>query len=117
MNDSFQHICVKQVQEISGDDHEFLAELVDIFLAQIPDFVDKMNKELSAQNWSKLAREAHTAKSSAMTFGMEKTGVLLKTIQLRCEENKPESLPSLVQQAIEQLEGAVPELQQFKHSL
>jgi hypothetical protein len=35
----------------------------------------------------KLAREAHTAKSSALIFGMENTGKLLKEIQ-QWAENK-----------------------------
>lgn len=117
MNDRFQHIRTKQVEEISGGDHEFLTELVDIFLAQIPDFVDKMNTNLEAEHWLQLAREAHTAKSSAMTFGMDETGVLLKNIQLRCEANELDEVPKMVKQAVGQLEGAIPELEQFKQSL
>ncbi len=117
MNDSFQYIRTKQVEEISAGDNEFLIELVDIFLSQIPDFVAKMKTELEAKNWLNLAREAHTAKSSAMTFGMDETGVLLKKIQLNCEENELEHVPEMVKHAVEQLEGAVPELEQFKKSL
>ncbi len=117
MNDSFQYIRTKQVEEISAGDSEFLVELVDIFLAQIPDFVAKMKAELAEKNWLKLAREAHTAKSSAMTFGMDETSVLLKKIQLTCEDNSLEAIPEMVKQAIEQLEGAIPELEQFKKSL
>ena len=117
MNDSFQYIHTKQVEEISAGDGEFLVELIDIFLAQIPDFVAKMKAELEAKNWLKLAREAHTAKSSAMTFGMDETGVLLKNIQLNCEANDLELVPKMTKQAIEQLEAAIPELKKFKESI
>lgn len=117
MSESFQHINTKQVEEISGGDKDFLKELVDIFLEQIPDFVQKIAASFETENWPVLAREAHTAKSSAMTFGMDDTGVLLKKIQLDCEANQFENVPDMVKQVIQQLEAAVPELESLKNSL
>ncbi len=117
MSESYHYINTKQVEEIAGGDTDFLKELVDIFLEQIPDFVQKIRVSFETENWPVLAREAHTAKSSAMTFGMEDTGVLLKKIQLDCEQNQLENIPEMVNQVTEQLEAAVPELQSLKNSL
>ena len=113
----FCYIKTAQVEEISGGDKDFLIELTDIFLTQIDDFTSNMSDFLLDKNWIELAKEAHTAKSSAMTFGMDDTGVLLKKIQLQCEANDLDTVPQMVHNAIEQLEGAIPELEEFKKSL
>lgn len=113
----FRYIKTAQVEELSGGDKDFLIELVDIFLEQIDVFVSKMSDFLESKNWIELGKEAHTAKSSAMTFGMDETGVLLKNIQLQCEDNKLDEVPAMVIKAIEQLNGAVPELNEYKKSL
>ena len=117
MNTGFQYIDTKQVEEIAGGDKEFLKELVDIFLEQIPDFVQKISTSFETENWPVLAREAHTAKSSAITFGMTKTAASLKDIQLNCEQEKLQNVPDLVGKVIAELIAAVPELESLKKSL
>lgn len=117
MNAGFQYIDTKQVEEISGGDSDFMKELVDIFLDQIPEFVQNITTAYEVENWLVLAREVHTAKSSAMTFGMKATSDLLKQIQLNCEEGKLDNIPDMVGQAIHQLKAAVPELETLKKSL
>jgi HPt (histidine-containing phosphotransfer) domain-containing protein len=111
------YIETKRLEEIAGGDNDFMKEVIGIFLNQIPEFTGNMRSLLKDQNWNVLAREAHTAKSSALTFGMEETGVLLKKIQLQAEAGDYNSLPSLVDEAIGQLEAAIPELHELKNSL
>ncbi len=113
----FKYIHTKHIDAIANGDKEFLNELVDIFLSQIPEFVSNMTRLLAEKNWEMLAREAHTAKSSVLTFGMDDTGKLLKNIQLEAEANKLDELSKMVHSAVEQIEAAVPELQEFKRSL
>jgi len=113
----FRYIKTAQVEEISGGDKDFLIELSNIFLEQINNFTQKMTQALRQKNWKELAKEAHTAKSSAMTFGMDDTGKLLKNIQLQCEADNFEPVPQMVHDAIAQLHGAVPELESFKKSV
>ncbi len=117
MSQNYQHIQTMRIEDLAGGDKEFLNEIISIFLAQIPDFVSKMKTALENEEWSVLAREAHTAKSSALTFGMEETGKLLKKIQLVAQDGEFDILPELVEQASAQLEAAVPELEDFKKSL
>jgi len=117
MNQYFQHINTSRIEELAAGDTEFYTEIIDIFLSQIPDFVNKMTTALEEKDWQLLAREAHTAKSSALTFGMEETGASLKKIQLLAEGNELNSIPELVKQAISDLEAAIPELQELKNSL
>jgi HPt (histidine-containing phosphotransfer) domain-containing protein len=69
------------------------------------------------KKWEALAREAHTAKSSALTFGMDEAGVLLKKIQSYTEQKDFDVLPQLIDDVVNQLEAAVPELLELKASL
>ncbi len=111
MGNTFQHIDTSQLETLAGGDQEFMKEMAEIFLEQISEFVMNMSSFLQEKNWEKLAREAHTAKSSAMTFGMEGTGTLLKKIQLECQANNLNDVPKMVEDAITQLEAAVPEVE------
>ncbi|WP_319479081.1 Hpt domain-containing protein [uncultured Draconibacterium sp.] len=114
MDNTFQHIDPSQIESLAGGDTEFIKEMAEIFLEQINEFVTNMSSYLQEKDWEKLAREAHTAKSSAMTFGMEGTGTLLKNIQLECEAGKLNDVPKMVEDAISQLKAATPEVKKLK---
>ncbi|WP_320111764.1 Hpt domain-containing protein [Draconibacterium orientale] len=113
MGNKFQHIDTSQLETLAGGDKEFMKEMAEIFLEQINEFVTNMSSFLQEKNWEKLAREAHTAKSSAMTFGMDDTGSLLKNIQLECEAGNLDDVPKMVADAIDQLQAAIPELKEL----
>lgn len=117
MNRNFQHINTTRIEELAAGDIEFYTEIIDIFLNQIPDFIHKMTSALEEKNWLVLAREAHTAKSSVLTFGMERTGANLKKIQLLAEGNETDAIPALVKNAINDMEAAIPELHELKNLL
>lgn len=114
MDNTFQHIDPSQIETLAGGDTEFIKEMAEIFLEQIEEFVTNMSSFLQEKNWEKLAREAHTAKSSAMTFGMDDTGNLLKKIQLECEAGNLDDVPRMVEDAISQLQAATPEVKKLK---
>ncbi|HYQ57450.1 MAG TPA: Hpt domain-containing protein [Draconibacterium sp.] len=113
MGNTFQYINTSQLETLAGGDKEFMKEMAEIFLEQINEFVTNMSSFLQEKSWEKLAREAHTAKSSAMTFGMEDTGTLLKKIQMECQTNNLNDVPKMVEDAISQLKAAAPELQEL----
>ncbi len=113
----YKYIHTKHIDAIASGDTEFLIELVDIFLAQIPAFTANMKNSFENKDWKVLAREAHTAKSSVLTFGMEKTGTLLKDIQVKVEANELQTVSEMIDQAINEMEAAVPELLELKDSL
>ena len=78
-------IDLNHLNSITNGDENFKKELIGIFLNQIPVFIHNMKDYLDNNKMEKLAREAHTAKSSALIFGMENTGKLLKEIQYWAE--------------------------------
>jgi HPt (histidine-containing phosphotransfer) domain-containing protein len=87
MNSNLKSINLDHLNSIAGGDESFARELIGIFLTQIPVFINNMKTYFSQNKFENLAREAHTAKSSALIFGMENTGRLLKEIQ-HLAENK-----------------------------
>lgn len=88
MSSSQKLIDFNHLDSIANGDESFKKELIWIFLEQIPVFIHNMKEYLENNKFEKLAREAHTAKSSALIFGMANSGRLLKEIELLAENNK-----------------------------
>lgn len=117
MDKQLKYLNTKQIDTLAAGDNAFKLDLVNIFLEQIDEFVENMNLFLEQNNWEALGREAHTAKSSALTFGMEETGNLLKDIQNECEAEELAQISEKVKQAIANLQLAIPELNALKEEL
>jgi HPt (histidine-containing phosphotransfer) domain-containing protein len=73
MTDSTQGIidlqAVENLRELNPDDPNFLRELVDLFLADIPARIAEIEKAIATQDASLLTRAAHTIKGSSGNFG------------------------------------------------
>lgn len=110
MNNNLQSIDFKHLNNIANGDENFKKELIGIFLEQIPEFINNMNKFFEQNNLEKLAREAHTAKSSVLIFGMTNTGKLLKEIQLFAENKNLEQIEPALKHVVQELNFAKTEL-------
>lgn len=84
------------LDEISGGDEQFKKDLIVIFLKQMPEFIENMKKFMDENDMDNLAKEAHTAKSSVLIFGMESTGKYLKEVQTLAESGSIKSIPNLL---------------------
>ena len=111
MNDNNQHFNLEQLNSFSFDDDEFKKELIEIFLGQIPVFISKMKEFLKADDFANLAREAHTAKSSVLIFGMTETGTSLKEIQSQSEKASAENLSTLIDKVAKEMNFVSVQLQ------
>ncbi|HSH19610.1 MAG TPA: Hpt domain-containing protein [Draconibacterium sp.] len=110
MSNNLQSIDIEHLNEISNGDENFKKELIGIFLEQIPEFVNNMNQFFGENKFEKLAREAHTAKSSVLIFGMTGTGLLLKDIQHLAENNEGTEIQPKMKQVEMELNNAKNEL-------
>lgn len=117
MNEQFNYVDLSYLEEISGGDSSFKKELIGIFLTQIPEFVTNMHRFLTKNEIGNLAKEAHTAKSSVLIFMMEKTGTMLKQIQLLAEKNSTDQIPSLINEVETDLANASKELSGYLKNL
>lgn len=113
MSNNLQSISHKHLDNIANGDENFKKELMGIFIKQIPVFVDNMNDFFATNNMDKLAREAHTAKSSVLIFGMENTGKLLKEIQLYAENNQLSEIEPALKQIDLEMNQAKDELEEM----
>jgi len=67
---------------ITEGDTESVRELIILFLEQVPEFIENMNKFLAEGRYEELGKEAHKAKSSVMIMGMDDLGHDMKSLQL-----------------------------------
>lgn len=102
-----------QIDDVTNGDPKFRKELMSIFMEQINEFIENMNGFMSVGNMERLAREAHTAKSSVLIFGMESTGHMLKEIQLLAEQNRSGEIPYLLQQVEADMKEAYTQLEEL----
>lgn len=113
MGKEIQPLVLEYLDEIAAGDINFKKDLIKIFLEQVPEFVSNMKKFYSGNDFPNLAKEAHTAKSSVLIFGMEETGSNLKKIQEYAEEKKTELISELLQKVVSDLENIVAPLNNF----
>ncbi|MGM0376111.1 MAG: Hpt domain-containing protein, partial [Bacteroidota bacterium] len=75
------------LESIAEGDKSVIKDLISIFLEQIPEFVDGLEKGFAERQWLDVAAVAHKAKSSVISMGMEDLGNRdLKNLELMAKE-------------------------------
>jgi len=78
----------EELKQISGED--FINELIDAFLDDVPDMLNNMKTALEAKDVESFRRNAHSLKSNANTFGATQLGELAKELEFMAKENNLE---------------------------
>ena len=73
---------LEYLRTITEGDTESVRELIVLFIEQVPEFIENLNKFLAEKRYAELGNEAHKAKSSVMIMGMDDLGHDMKTLQL-----------------------------------
>ena len=99
------------LRSVSGNNEEFIREMVLTFTQTIPPLLMEMKQALSDSDWPKLARHAHQIKPSFTLMGLTE----LRSNILFIEENskastKLDEIPHAVLNFIHQCEVVIPEL-------
>ena len=63
------HGVIAELRESTGDDDEFIRELVDTYLEEAAGYLEAMAAALAAGDAAAMVRPAHTLKSSSATMG------------------------------------------------
>jgi HPt (histidine-containing phosphotransfer) domain-containing protein len=104
-------INLDYIEEIAAGDRDFIREIIDTFILQIPMFTGNMKNYLHKGQFDLLAREAHTAKSSVILFGLDHLAGRLKEFQLLAlKQEKTESYPDFIREFEETCLRAVKEM-------
>lgn len=90
-------INLSYVKDVCGNDKEIIAEMIDIFRSQIPEFIREMRSLLDNQQYRELGLIAHKAKSSVAIMGMEDLAATLKEFEIKARaEQDIESYPLFI---------------------
>jgi len=88
---------LRYLEEVASGDAAFVREMAETFFRQIPDFVQNMQRFLANREYGLLAKEAHTAKSSVLLFGLTPLADRLKELQLLAEKSEQvERYPEII---------------------
>lgn len=85
--------------EMTGGDPEFLAELIDTFLADGPALLGAMETAAAGDDAATLRRAAHTLKSNARTFGAMTLGAVCQEIEERGATSNLDGITGLIERA------------------
>lgn len=99
------------LRSVSGDNEEFIREMVLTFTQTIPPVLDDMKIALEKKDWHNLARMAHQIKPSFTLMGLNS----LRASILYIEENskygtKLGEIPAVVSEFVQQCEAVLPDL-------
>lgn len=88
MENKDQFIDLSYLNEISGNNSEFIHELIDMFFEQIPDYQKTIYELYEKKDWYNLGRAAHKAKSAVLMMGMTELSSELKKLEEYAKEGK-----------------------------
>jgi len=91
---SFDFAAHENLRNLGGDD--FLAEVIDAFLADAPGLVATLRRALREKDTDELRRAAHTLKSNGSTLGAERFSELCRELEQNAKSGRLESASELV---------------------
>lgn len=94
---TFSFADLTYLESMSMGSNEMVAEMIQLFLEQIPEFTSEMVEFLSKEDFSALGALAHKAKSSVAVMGMDELAGILKTLELKSKAGEdPDSYLEMV---------------------
>ncbi|HWA27786.1 MAG TPA: Hpt domain-containing protein [Lacunisphaera sp.] len=74
--------AIEDLRALNPDEPQFVRELVDLFVQDVPDRVAEIEQALATRDATLLSRAAHTIKGSCSNFGAAKLKELSHAIEL-----------------------------------
>ena len=82
---------LRELQETTGDDPDFLRDLVETYLADVPVQLEGIDGAVAANDADALVRPAHTLKSSSLTLGALRLGDISRTLEMTGRSGAPDA--------------------------
>lgn len=73
---------LRELQETTGDDPDFVRDLVETYLADVPVQLEGIDGAINGNDAEALVRPAHTLKSSSVTLGAMRLGEVSRTLEM-----------------------------------
>ncbi len=91
---SLEAAALQNLRDLGGV--EFLAEVVDVFLAEAPALITSLRSSLERQDTDELRRAAHTLKSNGSTLGAAAFAELCRTVEQHAKDGRLDGVSQLV---------------------
>ena len=99
------------LRTITDGNKAIIREMIEMFMVQVPVFIQNLNKYYQAGNYVALGKEAHKAKSSLQIIGMTDLEIEMKTLLMKTIAGTDvESYPIHIRKFENQCEVAIKEL-------
>lgn len=99
------------LRTITDGNKAIIREMIEMFLVQVPIFIQNMNNDYQAGNYLALGKEAHKAKSSLQIIGMTELEIEMKSLLMKIVAGTDvESYPIHIKKFEKQCEAATIEL-------
>ncbi len=106
-------VNIEQLRDVSGDGEELMRELVELYLGQMSENIEKLKVAALANEPEELKRIAHTSVGSSATCGMDAVVPMLRELEQTDYANLPIDAPPVINQVEEQLKRIKAFLRQF----
>jgi HPt (histidine-containing phosphotransfer) domain-containing protein len=85
------------LKAITSDNRELMIELIDIFLEEVPQAIEKIKVFYQDNDWTSIQRAAHKLRSNYKYVGAEEAEAFLKTLEtdFGVEQNKQLYAPAI----------------------
>ena len=77
-----KHYNLDYLNSISGGDQEFIKDMLETFITNVPEDLKKIRNLVAIENWQKAGEDAHKFASSLLFLGLDR----LKSIATQIEE-------------------------------
>jgi len=113
-----EHIIdLTYVKDMAGGSMDLVREMINIFIAQIPEFLEEMRSCHKKEDWYRLGLIAHKAKSSVAVMGMEQQAMDLKELESLAKEAKDtDRYKTMIDKFEDHCNQAIEELNRIKNS-
>lgn len=85
-----QDLDLTFLTEIADGSDEFIVESIEMFLNQVPETLQIINKAIDDKNWQTVASAAHKIKPNLGFFGMPLSQELIQQVEAMAKNNAPE---------------------------
>ncbi|MDX1908960.1 MAG: Hpt domain-containing protein [Bacteroidia bacterium] len=93
------HLDFEQLRVLSGDDDDFVIEILEMIIEQSPAVLQDMTAQLQRADYPSLGATAHKYKSSVNILGSPVINSLVKDIELTAfNQGNKDQLPDLISQ-------------------
>lgn len=97
-------IDISQLEDLGGGSREFIAEMLQMYLEQVPAALDELNHAFSTGDFASAAAVSHRIKANFTYIGMQQISDSLSRIETMCK-NQPGD--NAIYEAFKQIEPII----------